>query len=124
MMCLVSAVSGMCSEMTSLNLAKNEASTYSTANVFYRFTQGAYQGMSSAPTDRPLINLSSLTVNAGNSAALVNTINAKMLYGSMSTQMQFRLQSMVDNLPPASAAEIAWSAIYLTMLSPEYASQR
>src|SRR5262249_28730217 len=102
----------------------SEASTYAMANTFYRFTQGAYQGMSNPPTDRPLINLSSLTANVNNSAALVATINANMLYGSMSTPMQFRLQSLVENLPPASAAEIAWSAIYVTMLSPEYASQR
>ena len=104
----------------------NEATSYSMGNAFYRFTQGAYQGMTSPPTDRPLINLSSLTVNAANSAALVATINANMLYGSMSPGMQARLTSMVDNLAGgnASAAEIAWSAIYITMLSPEYASQR
>jgi uncharacterized protein (DUF1800 family) len=102
----------------------NEASTYSTGNTFYRFTHDAYQGMASPPTDRPLINLSSLSVNANNSAALVATVNANMLYGSMSVKMQTRLQSMVDNLAGASTAEIAWSAIYITMLSPEYASQR
>jgi len=102
----------------------NEATSYSMGNAFYRFTQGAYQGMTSPPIDRPLINLSSLTVNANNSAALVATINANMLYGSMSAAMQSRLTSMVDNLSGASAAEIAWSAIYITMLSPEYASQR
>jgi len=102
----------------------NEASSYSTGNTFYRFTHDAYVGMTTPPTDRPLINLSSLTVNAGNSAALVATINANMLYGSMSAQMQTRMQSMVDNLAGATAAEVAWSAIYITMLSPEYASQR
>jgi hypothetical protein len=103
-----------------------EATSYSMGNAFYRFTQGAYQGMTTPPADRPLINLSSLTANAGNSAALVATINANMLYGSMSSGMQSRLVSMVDNLVGgnASAAEIAWSAIYVTMLSPEYASQR
>ena len=82
--------------------------------------------MASPPTDRPLINLASLTVNANNSAALVATINSSMLYGSMSASMQARLASMVDNLVggAASSAEVAWSAIYITMLSPEYASQR
>jgi len=102
----------------------NEASSYSTANAYYRFTQGAYLGMASPPTDRPLINLASLTVNANNSAALVATINSTLLYGSMSASMQTRLASMVDNLAGASSAEIAWSAIYITMLSPEFASQR
>jgi hypothetical protein len=102
----------------------NEASVYSTANTFYRFTHDAYVGMTGPPTDRPLVNLASLTVNAGNSAALVATINANMLYGSMSASMQAKLGSMVDNLAGATAAEIGWSAIYVTMLSPEYASQR
>ena len=102
----------------------SEASTYSTANTFYRFTHDAYIGMTTPPTDRPLVNLASLTVNANNSAALVATINANMLYGSMSASMQARLGSMIDNLAGATAAEIGWSAIYITMLSPEYASQR
>jgi uncharacterized protein (DUF1800 family) len=102
----------------------NEASTYSMANTFFRFTQGAFQGMTSPPVDRPLINLSSLTANAANSTALVATINANMLYGSMSPAMQSRLTSMVDNLTSVTTAEVAWSAIYLTMISPEYASQR
>ena len=102
----------------------SEASTYSMGNVFNRFTQGGFVGITPVPTDRPLINLSSLTVNANDSAALVATINSTMLYGTMSTAMQSRLTSMVDNLAGASSNEIAWSAIYLTMLSPEYATQR
>jgi uncharacterized protein (DUF1800 family) len=102
----------------------SEASTYSMGNVFNGYTQNAYIGMTSPKTDRPLINLSSLTVNANNSAALVATINSTMLYGTMSPAMQLRMTSMVDNLAGASSAEIAWSAIYLTMLSPEYATQR
>jgi uncharacterized protein (DUF1800 family) len=102
----------------------SEASTYSMGNVFNRFTQGGFVGITPVPTDRPLINLSSLTANANNSAALIATINSTMLYGSMSTTMQSRLASMVDNLAGASNNEIAWSAVYLTMLSPEYATQR
>jgi uncharacterized protein (DUF1800 family) len=102
----------------------SEATTYSMGNVFNAYTQNAFLGMTSPKTDRPLINLSSLTVNANNSAALVATLNSTMLYGTMSTAMQSRMTSMVDNLAGASSNEIAWSAIYLTMLSPEYATQR
>jgi uncharacterized protein (DUF1800 family) len=102
----------------------NETSTYSVANSYYKFTHDAYLGMTSPPTDRPLINLSSLTVNAANADALVATINANMLYGSMSSNMQPRMTTLVDGLAGATAAEIAWSAIYVTMLSPEYATQR
>jgi hypothetical protein len=34
------------------------------------------------------------------------------------------MANLVDSLAGASTAEIAWSAIYVTMLSPEYATQR
>jgi hypothetical protein len=93
-------------------------------NIFDAYTQNAYIGMTSPKTDRPLINLSSLTANANNSAALVATLNSTMLYGTMSPAMQARMTSMIDNLAGATSNEIAWSAIYLTMLSPEYATQR
>ena len=102
----------------------NEASTYSVSNSFDGFTRGAYQGMTSPPIDRPLISLSALTVNAGNGSAMADTINAAMLYGSMSSNMHSTIQNMIDFMSGATAQEKAWSAIYLTMLSPEYATQR
>jgi len=102
----------------------NEASTYSVSNSFDGFTRGAYQGMTSPPIDRPLISLSALTVNAGNGSAMADTINATMLYGSMSSNMHSTIQNMIDFMSGATAQEKAWSAIYLTMLSPEYATQR
>jgi hypothetical protein len=48
-----------------------------------------------------------------------------MLYGSMSSNLQTALTTMLTNLSDgAAASEVAWSAIYVTMLSPEYATQR
>jgi hypothetical protein len=38
--------------------------------------------------------------------------------------MKATLTSMLTNLNGASAAEKAWSAVYLTILSPEFAAQR
>ena len=104
----------------------NESTTYTTANSYYSFTAKAYQGMATPPTDRPLIDLSALTVNAGNPSALIATINADMLYGSMSSLMQTRLNTLLSGLSGSgtSPAETAWSAIYVTMLSPEYTTQR
>ena len=103
----------------------NESTTYTTANSYYNFTANAYQGMTSPPTDRPLIDLSTLTVNGGNPSAMVATINASMLYGSMSSSMQSTLSGMIQfGLNGATAQEKAWSAIYVTELSPEYATQR
>jgi hypothetical protein len=67
-----------------------------------------------------------LTDNAGNPPALIATINADMLYGSMSSLMQTRLNTLLSGLSGGgtSPAETAWSAIYVTMLSPEYTIQR
>ena len=102
----------------------SEASAYSTANAYYNFSAKAYQGMSNPPTDRPLIDLSALTANSTNPAAMVATIDKSLLYGTMSASMKATLTGMLTNLNGASAAEKAWSAIYVTMLSPEFATQR
>jgi len=102
----------------------SEASAYSTGNSYYNFSAKAYVGMSNPPTDRPLIDLSSLTANATSPAAMVATIDKSLLYGTMSANMKATLTSMLANLNGASAAEKAWSAIYVTMLSPEFATQR
>jgi hypothetical protein len=81
-------------------------------------------GMTSPPNNRPLIDLSALTVNSGNPTNLVATLNADLFYGSMSSSMQSTLSTMVTGLGSQPAATIAWSAIYVAMLSPEYATQR
>ena len=102
-----------------------QSSVYSTSNSYYNDTANAYKGMTNPPTSRPLIDLSSLTVNASSPAAMVATINANMLYGTMSPTLQSTLTNMVQfGLNGASANEKAWSLIYVTMLSPEYATQR
>ena len=80
--------------------------------------------MSNPPTDRPLLDLSSLTANATSPTAMVATIDKSLLYGTMSANMKATLTGMLANLNGASAAEKAWSAIYVTMLSPEFATQR
>ena len=103
----------------------NESTAYSTINTFYNFTANAYLGMTNPPTNRPLIDLSALTANVATPSLLVATINANMLYGSMSTTMQMTLTNMIQfGLNGATSSEKAWSAIYVTMLSPEYAAQR
>jgi uncharacterized protein (DUF1800 family) len=105
----------------------NESTTYTTADTYYGFTAKAYLGMPSPPTDRPLIDLSALTANASNPAAMVATVNADLFYGSMSAATQTALTAMlagqiaVKNMTPE---EEAWSAIYVAMLSPEFAAQR
>ncbi|MDR3388769.1 MAG: DUF1800 family protein [Rudaea sp.] len=104
----------------------NAATLYSTINSYYNDTANAYVGMTSPPTNRPLINLSSLTVNVSTPAAMVATINADMLYGTMTSGLNSALTTLLSELSGggASASEQAWSTIYVTVLSPEYATQR
>lgn len=104
----------------------NESTTYTTANSYYNFTANGYIGVPNYQNDRPLIDLSSLTANTSNTLAMVATINANMLYGSMSAKMQTTLNTLLGNLGNGGTLpqEMAWSAIYVTLLSPEYAVQR
>jgi uncharacterized protein (DUF1800 family) len=103
----------------------NASTIYSTTNSYFNDTANAYQGMSKPPINRPLIDLSTLTANASNPAAIIATINASMLYGSMSSSLQSALTTMLSTLASGTTPqEKAWSAIYLTMLSPDYATQR
>jgi uncharacterized protein (DUF1800 family) len=115
----------------------NASTTYTTANTYFGFTAQGYQGFLTGnplapPTDRPLIDLSSLTQNAAsdttvNVANIVATINSTMLYGTMSSGMSTSLTTMLTQLKSGGTGgpvEMAWSAIYVTMLSPEYATQR
>jgi uncharacterized protein (DUF1800 family) len=115
----------------------NASTTYTTANTYYGFTAQGYQGFLTGnplapPTDRPLIDLSLLIQNATsdtqvNVANMVSTINTTMLNGTMSSAMSTSLTSMLAQLKAGGTGgptEMAWSAIYVTMLSPEYATQR
>ena len=109
----------------------NESIIYLTINTFYNLTKGAYIGMSGPPTDRPLIDLSSLVSTLGavstptSESAAVDLINTRMLYGSMSSSMHSKLVSMIHTgMNGASVQERAWSLVYITMLSPEFATQR
>ncbi|MDR3388766.1 MAG: DUF1800 family protein [Rudaea sp.] len=107
----------------------NESTIYTVTNSFYQLTAGAFVGMNlltppqTPPTNRPLINLSSLI--GVSDAQIVTNVNNMMLYGSMSSAMQATMNTLVHTgLAGATPQEKAWSAIYMTMLSPEYATQR
>jgi hypothetical protein len=104
----------------------NESTTYTASNKYYDFIAHGYQGVADYQNDRPLIDLSPLVVNISNPSALVNTIDADLLYGTMSTNMHATLVTMLNGTFSASATaqEKAWSALYVAVLSPEFAMQR
>lgn len=109
----------------------SEATLYSMVNTFYNYTAKGYQGVSGYTNDRPLIVLDPLMNTSTNPPSvaphdqIINYINKYMLYGTMSAGTQSALQGMIDfGLNGAGAYEVAWSSIYVTMMSPEFATQR
>ena len=103
----------------------NETTITLTGNSLYTYSFSSYVGMSNPPTTRPLLNLSPLTSLGSNYAAMVDEVNRRMLYGTMSTTTRTALINALTFMDGnVSANERALSIIYLVALSPEYAVQR
>ncbi len=102
----------------------NESTLTSSSNSYYTYSWNSYVGMSSPPNNRPLLNLAPLVGLASNPAAMVDEINKRMLYGSMSSGMRATLLNMLTFMDGATAIDKARTLVYVTALSPEYAVQR
>jgi hypothetical protein len=102
----------------------NESTLTSASNSYYTYSWNSYVGMSSPPSNRPLLNLAPLVALASDPAAMVEEVNKRMMYGSMSTNMQSVLRNMLIFMDGASAIDKARTVVYVTALSPEYAVQR
>ena len=101
----------------------NESTAYSSADAYYAFTANATQG---PLTDRPQLVFSAFGANP-TASGIVAAIDANMLYGTMSPTLKSSLTTMLTTLlaaTPPPSVEPEWSAIYVTMLSPDYAVQR
>ena len=102
----------------------NESTVATTANSLYTNSWNAYVGMPSAPTTRPLLDLSPLT-GAPNNAAMIDEANLRMLYGQMSLSMRASLQVLLDNgMAGSTTTQRALALIHLIELSPEFDTQR
>lgn len=101
----------------------NEGTTYSISNSLADYTFRYYVGMTSPPTDRPLINVNALA-GLSTPAAMVDEVNKRMMYGAMSANMRATLISMLNFMNGASASEKARSLLQITAMSPEFATQR
>ena len=102
----------------------NESTLTSMSNSYYTYSWNSYVGMTSPPSNRPLLNLAPLVALAGDPTAMVAEVNKRMMYGSMSTAMQDVLRNMLIFMDGASATDKARTVVYVTALSPEYAVQR
>jgi uncharacterized protein (DUF1800 family) len=102
----------------------DESTLTSMSNSYYTYSWNSYVGMSSPPSNRPLLNLAPLVALAGDPDAMVAEVNKRMMYGSMSAAMQDVLRNMLIFMDGASATDKARTVVYVTALSPEYAVQR
>ena len=102
----------------------NESTLTSASNSYYTYSWNSYVGMSSPPSNRPLLNLAPLVALASDPTAMVAEVNKRMMYGSMSSNMQSVLRNMLIFMDGASATDKARTLVYVTALSPEYAVQR
>ena len=72
-----------------------------------------------------VLNLSSLTPNAANPAAMVATVNQLLCANEMSAQTQQLIETEIKSLPSStSAAALAQATLYLAATSPDAAIQR
>lgn len=102
----------------------NESTLTSMSNSYYTYSWNSYVGMSSPPSNRPLLNLAPLVALASDPTAMVAEVNRRMMYGSMTSNMQNVLRNMLIFMDGASAIDKARTVVYVTALSPEYAVQR
>ncbi|HVJ62450.1 MAG TPA: DUF1800 family protein, partial [Tahibacter sp.] len=101
----------------------NESSTYTISNALYDVSFRYFVGMTNPPTDRPLLIVDEVSAQP-NATAMVDLVNTRMMYGSMSTNMRTTLINMLNFMNGATASEKARSLIHITAISPEFATQR
>lgn len=89
-----------------------------------------FVGMTNPQPTWPLVQLDDLSAivtpaNATTHAALVDEINQRLMYGSMSTGMRSTLITMLNGLAAGtSARDRVRNALYVTLFSPEFAVQK
>ena len=103
----------------------DESTIVSSANSLYSYAYNSYVGMSNPPSNRPLLDIAPLTSLGTDYAAMVDEVNRRMLYGTMSANMRSVLINAVTFMDGnVSTSERARSIIYLVAISPEFAVQR
>jgi uncharacterized protein (DUF1800 family) len=98
-----------------------------TASTALSVPNNIYSGLYTSPPSSTTIvlDLSTLTANASNPAAMVATLNQLLCAGAMSAQTQQYIQSAISDAPSGtSAAALANMALYLASTSPDAAIQR
>ncbi|MDW8479671.1 MAG: hypothetical protein RML12_07375 [Xanthomonadales bacterium] len=94
-----------------------------TANHLYTRVWSGYVGMPGAPADRPLLDLAPVAALAHDPQAMVDLLDLRLTYGSMSPGLRDILRRMIAELPGDGLTK-ARAAIQIVTLSPDFAVQR
>jgi len=104
------------------------STTFKRANFLNTlFLGNSGNGIPVSTPNRPLgtkADYSTYQALAGNPQQLVDTLNARMMHGTMSIAMNTSIVSTVSAIPVASAALRTQTAIYLVATSSQYQVQR
>jgi len=98
-----------------------------TASTALSVPNNIYSGLYTSPPSSTTIvlDLSALTANASNPAAMVATLNQLLCANGMSAQTEQQIESMLTSLPASTpSATAAQAALYLAATSPDAAIQR
>ncbi|HRQ63690.1 MAG TPA: DUF1800 domain-containing protein [Xanthomonadaceae bacterium] len=101
----------------------DEGSVVTSANFLYARSWSGYLGMNNPPANRPLLDISPVAALAGNPQAMVDLLDVRLTYGSMSPELRDIVVRLVTELN-GNPTQKALAAIQVITLSPEFAVQR
>ena len=101
----------------------DEGYVITAANVLYARTWTGYLGMSTPPSNRPLIDIAPVSALASDPQAMVDLLDLRLTYGTMSPGLRDVVTRLVAELN-GNANQKAMAAIQVITLSPEFAVQR
>ena len=106
-----------------LEIATEYQNTFVTSYFFLATFELNSENQNLAP-DNVYIDISEEIAIAGDTTALIDRVDAKLLGGTMSSTLRTEIAGMVDRIDVADTAARTAEAIFLTVSSPEFAYQR
>jgi hypothetical protein len=93
-------------------------------NVFYTFCFGFNSKTPGLKPDDVYIDIDDEVAVANDAKTLIDTVDGRLLGGTMSTILRDELGRLLSEIPPEDRINRAAAAIYLVASSPEFAVQR
>ena len=103
---------------------QTESQSMVMVNALTRFIRNQYQGASGADSGTILINIGNEKTLAANPASLVDSLNASMLAGQMSSALRTILINHLNAVDAGDGTQRAVEAIFLVAASPEFSVQK